>query len=67
MAVDQYSALARQYRLLADRAATPLLADGYRKLAEGYATLAQAHKPAAPDDAAPDDAAVLGRKPRQPA
>jgi hypothetical protein len=39
-----YRTLAKQYTLLAERATTPMLAEGYRKLAEGYATLASAHE-----------------------
>jgi hypothetical protein len=38
-----YHTLAKQYALMSERATTPLLKEGYRKLAEGYAALAQAH------------------------
>ena len=40
---DHYRKLAEQYTLMAERAMSPLLAEGYRRLAEGYAVLATAH------------------------
>ena len=61
MPINRYRTLSTQYEVLAQQTANPLLAERYRKLAEGYAGLAEARDRTHPDDV------VAAIKPCQPA
>lgn len=50
VARDRFRLMAAQFRALAESAKDPVVADGYRRLAEGYESLAGCHEPAPKQD-----------------